>query len=315
MNVMPFKTKGLIAAPFTPMHMDGSVNFDRIRDYANWLVQESVVGAFICGTTGEGPSLTITERLEVAEAWMKATEGRLRIIVHVGHNSLPESKRLANHAASIGADAIATMPPYFFKPGTIEMVGEWCSHLAGAAPDLPFYYYHIPSLTGVHFSMTDLLKLVTGRIPNFAGIKFTYEDLEDYQGCLACKDGRYDILFGRDEILLSALDVGAEGAVGSTYNFAASLFQDLIKAFHGNEREKAVQLQEQAVRLIDACINGPWHPIAAFKWLMSNVGIDCGPPRAPIPSLDDGHIRTLENLLQEFLAGNVLQHYNSPTSV
>jgi len=303
----PLKTRGLIAAPFTPMLPDGGVNLAAISGYADWLHRESVVGAFICGTTGEGPSLTVPERLEVAEAWVATAPPGLRVIVHVGHNSLIESKRMAAHAAAIGAGAVACMPPYFFKPAGVDGLVDWCAEVAGAAPQLPFYYYHIPSMSGVYLPMADLLTAATRRIPNFVGIKFTYEDLEDYRNCLEYEDGRYDILFGRDEILLSAVEVGCRGAVGSTYNFAAPVYQRLLAAYEQGDLATARRQQELAVAMIDVCIKGSWHPIAAFKWLMQKVGVDCGPTRLPIPNLTGEQIGLLDDLLRQFLEGDFLQ--------
>jgi N-acetylneuraminate lyase len=307
MNSMPNKTHGLIAAPFTPMNSGGQLELRAIKAYADWLHREGVVGAFICGTTGEGPSLTVSERLQQAEAWVADAPEDLRVIVHVGHNSLPESKRLAEHAAGIGAGAVACMPPYFFKPSSIGQVITWCAEVASAAPGLPFYYYHIPSMSGVNMVIADFLKAASGRIPNLVGVKFTHEDIEDFRNCLQVEDGRFDMLFGRDEILLTALETGARGAVGSTYNFAAPIYLRLIEAFDNGDFQHARTLQKQAVSLIDACIKGPWNATAAFKWLMGRMAVDCGPTRLPIPSLTTEEVLTLEEQLKDFLDGGIQQ--------
>lgn len=300
------KTRGLIAAPFTPFGSSGELDLTPIPGYADWLSTEGVVGAFICGTTGEGPSLTAQERIEVAEAWVDAAPMGLRIIVHVGHNSLPEAMRLAAHAEAIGADAVACMPPYFFKPSGAEQVVDWCERVAASAPDLPFYYYHIPSMSGVDLPMASFLPMAAARIPNFVGIKYTYEDLEDFTTCLRMEEGRFDILFGRDELLLSALERGAHGAVGSTYNFAASLYRQLTGELERGEILRARQLQHEAVRLIDICVKGPYHPLAAFKWLLGRLAVDCGPVRPPIAALGPLDQALLEERLKEFIEGDLL---------
>lgn len=305
------KTRGLIAAPFTPFGPSGELDLRPIRGYADWLSTESVVGAFICGTTGEGPSLTAVERLEVAEAWVEAAPPGLRIIVHVGHNSLAEAMRLAAHAERIGADAVACMPPYFFKPSGVGQVVDWCERVAAAAPALPFYYYHIPSMSGVDLPMASFLPMASSRIPNLVGIKYTYEDLDDFGRCLRMEEGRFDILFGRDELLLSALELGAQGAVGSTYNFAASLYQRLMRELERGDVARAREWQREAVRLIEICVKGSWHPIAAFKWLLGRIGVGCGPVRPPIPALGEGDIAILEEELKGFLEGDVLHFRQS----
>lgn len=196
------KTEGLIAAPFTPLGADGRLNLDVVASYASKLQQDGVVGAFICGTTGEGMSLTTNERCQLAERWVQVAPDGLQVIVHVGHNSLTDACELAAHAQRIGADSIACMSPTFFKPLGIEGLVTWCQRVAQAAPDLPFYYYHIPSMTGVNVPVNQFLKLAGPRIPNLVGAKFTYEDLNDFQQCLQQENGKYDMLFGRDELFL-----------------------------------------------------------------------------------------------------------------
>lgn len=276
------KTEGLIAAPFTPMHADRSVNYDAIETYANWLHAHGVVGAFICGTTGEGMSLTIQERQKIAERWMAVAPSGLRVIVHVGHTTLADCQTLAAHAAAIGADSTSCIAPFFFKPNGVEGLVDWCEQVAAAAPQLPFYYYHIPSMTGVSLAVNEFLQAASKRIPNLAGIKFTFEDVADCQKCLELEDSRFDVLFGRDEMLLTAFGLGVRGAVGSTYNFAAPIYQAIIKAFDQGELAKAKELQGMAIQMIDTVAQGSVNPTATFKCLMSRVAVDCGPTRLPL---------------------------------
>ena len=144
----------LIAATFTALNPDGSLNLGAIDRQASILLEDGVAGAFICGTTGEGPSLSTAERIQVAERWRTTVRsGSLKVIVHVGHNSLPESVSLARHAATIGADAISTVAPNYFKSQSVDDLLAFCIPVAKAAPALPFYFYEIPSLTGVSVPM------------------------------------------------------------------------------------------------------------------------------------------------------------------
>ncbi len=291
------KTDGLIAAPFTPMHADGSINLAAIEGYGQHLHSHGVVGAFVCGTTGEAMSLSIDERLQVAERWRETAPHELRVIVHVGHTALIDCQRLASHAQSIGADSVACMAPFFFKPNSPESLVQWCAQVASAAPKLPFYFYHIPSMTGVSFPVYEFLKIACDRIPNLIGVKFTYEDLDDFKRCLDFQNRRYDLLFGRDEKLLASLAVGARGAVGSTYNFAAPIYHKLIAAFNVADQATAEKQQALAVTMIDTLIAGGPSPIATFKWLMKRMGIDCGPARAPLQNPSAEQIDKLEQQL------------------
>ncbi|HMR92680.1 MAG TPA: dihydrodipicolinate synthase family protein, partial [Chitinophagaceae bacterium] len=193
--------QGLIAAPFTPMYKDGSLNLAVIPSYYAMLRTNGVTGAFICGSTGEGVSLSVAEKKAVVEAWAAAAAGdrEFKVMTLLGGTSIAECRELALHAQAAGLYAISFTAPFYFKPRDVQALAETCAAVAGAVPGMPFYYYHIPVLTGVSFPMYDLLKAVEPAIPNFAGIKYTHEDFMDFLSCLHYKDGKYDMLWGRDE--------------------------------------------------------------------------------------------------------------------
>lgn len=277
MNALP---PGLIAAPFTAFHDNGELKLDLVEVQARSLSNNGVVGAFVCGTTGEGPSLSSEERCRVVEAWVKSRTDRLKVIVHVGHASAAEARLLARHAQDSGADAVASVAPYFFKPASVDELVNWCADVAAAAPRLPFYYYHIPSITNVTIPTSAFLAAARHRIPNLAGIKFTHEDLEDYAATRAIGGKDHDVLFGRDELLLEGLRAGATGAVGSTYNYAAPLYQSLIAAFRSRDLETAASEQAKARAFIDVMIK--FGGLPAGKAIMKLIGIDCGPVRLPL---------------------------------
>jgi N-acetylneuraminate lyase len=160
----------------------------------------------------------------------------------------------------------------------------WCRHVAAAAPALPFYYYHMPAMTGINITATQFLTSADGQIPTLAGIKFTHEDLKDFEKARHFAGGRYDILFGRDEILLSGLKLGATGAVGSTYNFAAPLYLRIMDAYSSNNLEFASDSQSSAQAFID--VMASFGGLAAGKAMMKCIGLDCGPVRLPLRNLN-----------------------------
>jgi len=276
------KTVGLVAAPFTPLAADGSLHADAIGPYAIRLAETGVAGAFVCGTTGEGVSLTVAERQRVAEHWLRGAPAGFRVFVHVGAAALDDCRVLAAHAQACQAHGIACMAPFFFRPVGVAGLVEWCAAVAAAAPRVPFYYYHIPSMTGVQVPVAEFLERARSRIPTLAGVKFTHDDLDDMSRCLAADGGRFDILFGRDERLVEAHRRGVRGAVGSTYNFAPGLFRAMIAAEERGDHGEADRLQADAVRLIvDLAACCP-QPLPAFKRAMAARGIDCGPVRPPL---------------------------------
>ena len=193
------KITGLIDAPFTPFHANGDVNLEPIEAYARMLQKNGLKGVFINGSSGEGYMLTTEERMQLAERWVSVAPEGFKVIVHVGSCCLRESARLAEHAQKIGAWGIGAMAPPFPKIGRIEELVKYCETIAAAAPQLPFYYYHIPAFNGAFLPMLDLLKAVDGRIPNFAGIKYTYESLYEYNQCRLYANGKYDMLHGQDD--------------------------------------------------------------------------------------------------------------------
>jgi N-acetylneuraminate lyase len=287
---------GLIAAPHTPFQPDGSVAYDVIPRQARLLAQNGVSGAFICGTTGEGASLTSDERRRIAEAWMAAKPAPVAVIVHVGHLSVVEARGFAKHAQDIGADAIATIAPSFFKPSLAELVA-WCAQVAAGAPKLPFYYYHMPAMTGVTVPAADFLQSAGSQIPNLAGVKFTHENLMDFGRSGEIQAGKYNMLFGRDEILLAGLALGARGAVGSTYNFAAPLYLRIIEAFNRGDLAAARKDQSRAMEFID--VLSRFGGLNAGKSAMKFVGVDCGPVRLPLKALSAGEEAKLREALEK----------------
>lgn len=252
---------------------------------------------FVCGTTGEGPSLSTEERKQVAEAWKKCTNDDFSLIVHVGSTSLDEARCLSRHAESIGASAFAAFAPFFFRPRSVAELVEWCAAVASSAPSLPFYFYHIPSMTEVRLAMADFLK-VASRVPNLAGIKYTHEDLQDYEECIRHAEGRFDILFGRDEMLLEGWIHGARGAVGSTYNYAAPLYLELLASLNAGNSERARELQDKSIGMIRICNSIGVTHLAASKALMAGLGVNCGPVRLPLMSPESVQLNQLHAKLK-----------------
>jgi N-acetylneuraminate lyase len=281
------KLHGLIAAPFTPMDKTGELNLSLIPEYYQFLKQNKVTGAFICGSTGEGVSLTMQEKKDTAKAWADCTieDKDFKVMLLTGGTCMADCIELAKYAQQSGLYAVSFTAPFYFKPADVETLATCCKEIADEVPGMPFYYYHIPVLTGVDFSMISLLNSVDGKISNFAGIKYTHEDFMDFLSCLHFQNGKYDMLWGRDENMLSALAVGSRGAVGSTFNYAAPLYYDLIDAFNNHDFKKAQTLQQQSIDMIT--LLGKYGGIATGKAYMKLVGLDCGKFRLPVKNMDD----------------------------
>lgn len=299
---------GLIAAPFTPMHKDGSLNLDIIPFYYQVLKANGITGAFICGSTGEGVSMSVKEKKAVAEAWATSSNGDKDFIVMplLGGTCLDDCKELALHAKEIGLDAVSFTAPFYFKPANVEMLAQCCMEVASAVPDLPFYYYHIPVLTGVNFPMISLLKEIDGRLQNFAGVKYTHEDFMDFLSCIHFAGGKYDMLWGRDENMLPALSIGAKGAVGSTFNYAAPVYHNLMDAFNNGDMEKAGEFQQQSIEMIR--LLGKYGGIATGKAYMKLIGLDCGEFRLPVKNMSVAEFEFFKNDVEALKFDNFKSH-------
>jgi len=291
------KIEGLIAAAFTPFNEDGSLNKPMIPVLVDKLIADGVKGIFCCGSNGEGPNMTTEERMEVAEEFVKAARKRLLVIVHVGHSSIAEAKILSAHAAEIGADAFSSVAAFYFKPVSVQNLADCMAEIAGAAPELPFYYYHIPHLTGVGMDMIEFLKCAGPMISNLAGIKYTATTIQEYQACLNYENGRFDILYGLDELLLPAMAVGAKGAIGSTYTFAAPLYLKTIAAFNSGNLEAARAHHAYMVEVIRVLVKYP--PIPGQKAIMKMLGWDLGPSRLPLVTLNKESYNKFHNELDK----------------
>lgn len=279
--------KGLIAATYTPMDGQGNIRTDVIPDYADLMIRSGCNGFYVCGSTGEGISLTPDERMEVARAFTEVADGRVPVVIQVGCNSVRTSEQLAAHAQQIGASAVSCNAPNYYKVNDAQTLVDITERVAAAAPDTPFYYYNIPSLTGAAIDMIEYLRFAAPRIPNLAGIKYTDTKVFEYQECLEYQSGRYEVLWGCDEMLLSALVVGCGGAIGSTFASAMPCYLGVMECYAAGRIEEARQWQARSWQLVRVLSRyGNLHAAQKAVWKM--LGLDFGPCRLPIPPLAEG---------------------------
>ncbi len=290
------KITGLIDAPFTPFGSDGEINVDIIPQYAALLARNGLKGVFINGSSGEGYLLSQDERIALAEAWIKAakevrtTKGEpFKVIVHVGSTCVRSSRELARHAQEAGAWGVGAMATPFPKINRVEELIKYCEEIACGAPRLPFYFYHIPAFNGAYLSMYDFLKAVdeSGRIPNLAGIKYTFESLYEYNRCRRYKGGKYDMLHGQDETILPCLAMGgAQGGIGGTTNYNGRALTGILEAWEAGDLEKARELQNFSQDVIDVICHYRGN-IVGGKRIMKFLGLDMGLNRTPFQNMTD----------------------------
>ena len=279
----------ILNATFTPMHEDESINYDRIPDLFQHCLSTGANGIFLNGTTGECMSLSVEERMKLVETWSayrkEANRPNFKIFVHVGSCNLYETARMAEHAEAHGADGIAMVATFYFKPNTLEELVDQCEYVAAAASHTPFYYYNIPFMTGVNFPLISFLEVASRRIPNFAGLKNSFTDIVDYQHCLHFAKENYALYWGTDEAFMMLYAAGNRQYVGSTYNYMGDIYQEMLKSHHAGDMKSVVDLEGEADAIYKIILkhNG----ITAGKEIMRLLGIDCGVVRKPLKALTE----------------------------
>lgn len=296
--------KNVFAATYAPMKEDLSLNPAVVKDYASFLVHNKITGVFINGSTGDFVSLSTRERKDLLKAWAKETSNDLYLINHVGHNNLLEAMELAED--SVGkADAVAAIAPFYFQLVNVENLVKYCKAIADKAPGLPFYYYHLPVLTGVNFSMVDFADMARKEIENFKGIKFTENNFVEFHKMNSSRK-ELDIFFGVDEAFLPSLVLQADGCVGSTYNHLVPLYDRIKEAFFQGDLDYAGKLQSMSIDFVEHLseyggFNG------AGKSFMKKIGIDCGPSRFPHVTLTS---EELEQSMNYFKKQGIADFFN-----
>jgi N-acetylneuraminate lyase len=278
-----FHIKGILAAPATPLLPNGDINTPAIKDYVEFLAKESITGVFILGTLGEGMSLTVSERKEVASAWIQYSKGRLEtVVVHVGTGNLRDSVELARHAQEAGATAVACMSPSYTKPANEGDLLDFMAEVASAAADTPFYYYCINFMTGVYLDSAQFLELAGNRIPNLRGIKVSSRELPSLLDCALAGTGRYDVLPGTDEQLLTTLVLGLRTPIVN--GFLGNLYTRIRDAFDKGDIETARKENERARKIMKVRNSFGAGP-SNVKACMRCLGLDLGPVRLPLKDM------------------------------
>lgn len=274
---------GLIAATVTPLDAAGSLDSAAIKPMIDRLIESGVTGLYVCGSTGEGMSLTCDERKTVVDSSVRAAAGRVPVIVQVGHNSITDACDLASHAVQIGADVVSATCPSYFKVEDTGTLLKCMGQIANSAAQLPFYYYHIPALTGSQIDVVDFLERGGECIPNLAGLKYTNTLIHEFQACQNTNSRNFDVVWGCDEMLLAAFASGATAAIGSTYNIAAPLYCRIIEAIEAGDWNSARELQYHSVAMVNVMKSFPFH--GALKAIMGMLGMPVGSCRLPLNEL------------------------------
>lgn len=289
-----FELTGVLSALLTPFDSEGNVNYKVLSDLVEWQIAKGLSGFYILGSTGEGLLMSEDERRCVAEAVVRQVKGRVPVVVHVGSLTTRAACALAKHAAEIGADATSSIPPFYYSVGP-EGVKQYYTEVA-AASGLPFYIYNIPGTTGVNMAV-DIVRDMIATVPNLRGMKYTGYDMYILRKFIELDEGRFNVLSGADEVMISAQAVGTAGAIGTTENLLPGVFVETRAAFGSGDLKAAQALQAKINWTVNAFLAFP--SLGAVKEIMRLLGFDLGNPRPPLLSLTGAQRGRLREMLEE----------------
>ncbi|XP_017752665.1 PREDICTED: N-acetylneuraminate lyase-like [Eufriesea mexicana] len=302
MPKVSFTFRGLIAPVLTPFNNDSTrtLNLSMIPQYADLLVKRKVTGVLVNGTSGEGPSMSVSERKLVAEAWATATRTtKQHLMVQVGGASLPDVLELARHAESIKADSILCLPELYFSPTTTEQLTDYLRLVSLAAPNTPLLYYHIPSFTHVNIHMGQWLESQNDHIPTLVGIKFTSPNMEEGAQALRACGSKYVVFLGNDQLVSAGTALGMDSFIITSLNMLPELVLETVT--EGLVMRNVMRARDNQQRLTSAVMaisrHGTW--VETMKVAMSLLtNMNLGPPRAPLCPLPTQAVTSMAKELQ-----------------
>ena len=280
------KVRGLFTALITPFDRDGIADPDTMSELVRFQISKGAEGLFPCGSTGLGPMLSLEERKSMAESVITAAGRKVPVVVQVGAADTASAVELARHAEKRGADAVASLTPYYYKPGERAIVKHY--ETISKAISIPLFAYNIPQFTGNSLSPGTVASMA--KEGTIAGIKDSSRDLIQLLGLIDAVPEDFVVMNGTEEYGLFAIMSGADGLVSGGASALPELFSSLVTSQRRGDYESAMKAQQGVLRYKDAVKAGP---ICSYYAILKQRGIDCGAPRAPFLPVPDEDARKL----------------------
>ena len=277
------KYKGIIPAFYACYDKEGNISPEGVQALTRYFVEKGVKGVYVNGSSGECIYQSVEDKKIVLENVMKAAEGKLTVIAHVACNNTKDSMELARHAESLGVDAIAAIPPIYFRLPEYAIAQYW-NDISSAAPNTDFVIYNIPQLAGVALTMNLFAEM--RKNPNVIGVKNSSMPVQDIQMFKAAAGEDYVIFNGPDEQFMSGRVIGAEGAIGGTYGVMPELYLKLDEYVKAGNMEMAKEIQYAVNEVIYKMCSGHGNMYGVIKAILKiNEGLELGGVREPLPAL------------------------------
>lgn len=277
------KYKGVIPAFYACYDEEGNISPERVRNLTKYFIEKGVKGVYVNGSSGECIYQSVEDKKIVLENVMEEAKGKLTVIAHVACNNTKDSMELAAHAESLGVDAIAAIPPIYFRLPEYAIAEYW-NDISSAAPNTDFVIYNIPQLAGV--ALTSSLFAEMRKNPNVIGVKNSSMPVQDIQMFKQDAGEDYIIFNGPDEQFISGRLIGAEGAIGGTYGAMPDLFLKMNEHLVNGNLEEARKMQYDINAIIYKMVSGHGNMYAVIKAILKeNEGLDLGSVRKPLAGL------------------------------
>ncbi len=274
------KYEGIIPAFYACYDAEGKINAEAVRELTRWFIEKGVNGLYVGGSSGECIYQSVAERKAVLENVMAEAKGKLTVIAHVACNNTADSQELAAHAESLGVDAIASIPPIYFKLPPYAIAKYW-NDISAAAPNTDFVIYNIPQLAGVSLTVPLLKEMLKN--PRCIGVKNSSMPTQDIQ---MWRDEGAIVFNGPDEQLISGLVMGAAGGIGGTYGVMPELYVKMYALVKAGDLATALEIQNDCCRIIYKMCSGHGNMYGMIKEILRRMGCpDCGSVRAPLAEL------------------------------
>lgn len=292
------KLFGVITAMVTPFDEADHVNVPVLRKMVDFLIEKGVNGLYPAGTTGEMLLLSLEERELVAETVVSAAAGRVPVFIHTGAVTVSDTVRLTKHAYAIGADGVGVVTPIYHVVHEKAMLEYYQTVSACVPAEFPIYVYVIPQLAGNDVS-PETMATIARRCPNVIGVKYSGSDMQRVSRYLQIKNGKFSVVFGKDDLFLPALSIGCDGTVSGCSNAVPEVFTEVYGAFLAGELPRAAQAQKRATEVVSILKAGA--DMSCFKSVLTLRGIPVGSMRKPLMDLDEEEKQTLFQAVRPYI--------------
>ncbi len=288
--------KGAGVAIVTPMHQDGSINYDKLDELLDFQISNGTDAIIICGTTGESSTMTHGEHLATIRFAVDRVKGRIPVIAGTGSNCTETAIAMSKEAASYGVDALLLVTPYYNKATQKGLKAHYTA-VAGEVSGTPIIVYNVPSRTGCNV-LPETMAALCREVPNIVGLKAASGSLSQIAKTMALSDGSLELYSGNDDQIVPVMSLGGLGVISVLSNVAPRKTHEITESFFRKDTETAARLQLEAIDVIEAlfCEVNP----IPVKTALNLMGMEVGPTRMPLCEMEPANLERLKASMKKY---------------